>query len=253
MDKSLVFFDLDGTLLHLVDGEKRFFKEDIDALHRLKAAGHEIFVNSNRSLSLMPKELLDAAGFDGLVCGCTYIEHHGKVLHRKLISDDVIRRLCYYAYENGWRVGLEAEKEVYGVHGGIFHPAIDMTPNLSEYMKEPSKLLVTKFTFDREVTPEVIEMFPEIRFINMGRFAEGTASGYGKSFGMKLLGEKLGVERENLVAFGDSFNDYEMLRYAGISVLMSKGPREFDEFITLRTEKDVLGVSEAIDKIFFKD
>lgn len=251
MNKSLVFFDLDGTLYHWVNGEKRFFDEDIAALHRLKKAGHEIFVNSNRSRSLMPTDLLLAAGFDGLVCGCTYIEYHGEVLHRKAVEDDVVRRLCYFAYENGWRVGLECEKEVYGVHGGVFHPAIDMTPRLSEYMKEPSKLRITKFTFDRDVPNEVMAMFPEIKFINMGRYAEGVYKGYDKSFGMKLLGEKLSVKRENLVAFGDSLNDYEMLRYAGVSVVMHKGPREFDEFITLRTDNDILGVAEGIDKIFF--
>ncbi len=251
MNKSLVFFDLDGTLYHWIDEKKRFFDEDIAALHRLKKAGHEIFVNSNRSPSLMPKDLLDAAGFDGLACGCTYIEYHGEVLHRKAIDDDVVRRICYFAYENGWRVGLECEKEVYGVHGGIFHPAIDMTPRLSEYMKEPSKLRVTKFTFDREIPDEVMAMFPEIKFINMGRYAEGVYKGYDKSFGMKLLGEKLSVKRENLVAFGDSLNDYEMLRYAGVSVVMHNGPCEFDEFITLRTDNDILGVAEGIDKIFF--
>lgn len=251
MNKCLVFFDLDGTLYHGVSGKKVFFDEDIKALHRLKEAGHEVFVNSNRSLSLMPKDLLDAVGFDGIVCGSTYVEYHGEVLHRVLIDDDVVRRICYMAYENGWRIILECEKEVYGVHGGVCHPAVDMTSNLDEYMKDPSKLLVTKFTFDRDIPSDVMAMFPELKFINMGRYAEGIAKGYDKSFGMKLLGEKLGVKRENIVAFGDSLNDREMLRYAGVSVLMNHGPKEFDEFITLRTEKDITGVAEAIEKIFF--
>lgn len=253
MNRSLVFFDIDGTLLHRIDGEKRFLPEDVEAVQRLKAAGHEVFVNSGRSRSLMPKDMLDAFGFDGLVCGSTYVEYHGEVVHRKQISDDVVRRLCYYAEENGWHVGLECEKEVYGIHGGAFHPAIDMSDDLDTYMKEPSKLLVTKFTFDREATDEVKEMFPEIKFVNLGRYCEGLMAGYDKDFGMKFLGEMLSVKRENIVAFGDSLNDYEMFRYAGVGVLMNRGPKELDEFVTLRTDKTVGGVAEGIEKIFFKE
>ncbi|MBR5539023.1 MAG: HAD family phosphatase [Clostridia bacterium] len=251
MNKSLVFFDLDNTLLHRLDGKKSFVDEDINALHKLKEAGHEIFVNSGRSRSLMPDDLLDAVGFDGLICGSTYIEYHGEVIHHVIPDDDLIRRMCYFAHNEGWQVGLECEKEVYGIHGGIFHPAIDMSPSLDEFMKEPSKLLFTKFTFDRDVSSDVQEKFPEIKFINFGRFAEGIIAGYDKAFGMKLLGERLCVPRENLVAFGDSVNDYEMLRFAGVSVLMNNGPKEFDEFITLRTDKACGGVAEGIEKIFF--
>ncbi len=251
MDKSLVFFDLDGTLLHGGFGKNALSAENTKALLRLKEAGHEIFINSGRSPSLMPKDLLNEVDFDGFVCGSTYIEYHGEVLHRVIPDDDLIRRICYYTHNAGWRVGLECEKEVYGINGGIFHPAINMSPRLDEFMKEPSKLLVTKFTFDRDVTDEVKRMFPEIYFINFGGFSEGIIAGYNKAFGMKFLEERLGIEHKNIVAFGDSVNDIEMLRYAGISVLMHSGPKEFDEFITFRTDTDRNGVCEGINKIFF--
>nr|MBQ5811695.1 HAD family phosphatase [Clostridia bacterium] len=254
MNKCLVFFDLDGTLLHKLEGnsKNRFSSENIEALEKLKAAGHEIFVNSGRSLSLLPKELLDTVKFDGLICGTTYIEYHGEVLHRKLVPDEDVRSICRFAYERGYGLGVECEKEVYGVNGGAFHPCIDMTDNLDEYMKAPSELLVTKFTFDRAIDEKDIAMFSGMRFINSTFYSEAIPKGFDKAFGMKLLGEKLGVKRENLVAFGDAENDKEMLMYAGVSVLMNKGPKEFDEFITLRTEKNETGVAEGVDKIFFR-
>ena len=252
MNKCLVFFDLDGTLLHGLEsgGINCFSRENIEALEKLKAAGHKIFINSGRSLSLLPRDLLNAIEFDGFVCGTTYIEYHGEVLHRKLVPDEDVRKICNYAKENGIGLGVECEKEVYGVNGGAFHTCIDMTENLDEYMKEPSKLLATKFTFDRPIPEEVIATFPNMKFINSTFYSEAFPAGFNKAFGMKFLGEKLGIPRENLVAFGDAENDEDMLRYAGISVLMNKGPREFDEFVTLRTEKNETGVAEGISKIF---
>ena len=41
--------------------------------------------------------------------------------------------------------------------------------------------------------------------------------GMNKAYGLKLLGRKLGIEPSEMVAFGDSGNDVEMLRYAGMS------------------------------------
>ena len=75
MEKHLVFFDVDGTLLF----KNSICESDIKALNALKAAGHEIFLNTGRSRSILPKELLKAVKFDGFICGSVYIEYHGKV------------------------------------------------------------------------------------------------------------------------------------------------------------------------------
>ncbi len=49
---------------------------------------------------------------------------------------------------------------------------------------------------------------------------EVTAAGISKASGLRALGERLGIPPEAMIAFGDSDNDVEMLRYVGLGVAM---------------------------------
>ncbi|MBQ6893114.1 MAG: HAD family phosphatase, partial [Clostridia bacterium] len=212
MEKHLVFFDVDGTLLfHNTNVQK----SDVDALCRLKAAGHEIFLNTGRSRSILPADLLKNVKFDGFICGSTYIEYHGKVLHRKCIDDESLRDFCRYAKDNDVSLLLEGEKESYGINGGCFHPCIDITEALEDCLLEPSFMQVTKMTADRDIPKRVAMRFKNIRCINFGGYSEQIVAGYDKAFGMKMLCDKLKVSYENTVAFGDSVNETEMLKFSG--------------------------------------
>lgn len=247
MEKHLLFFDIDGTLLFR--GE--ICEQDVSALRRLRAHGHEIFINSGRSRSVLPKNLLDTIEFDGFICGSTYVEYHGEVLHRVLVDDDTIRAVCRYAKQNGVRMLLEGETDAYGIYGGAFHACVDITDTLDAYLEEPSHMRVTKITFDRDLPPEIAETFSGVRVINFGGYSEAIVRGYDKAFGMRLLSEKLGVPRERTVAFGDSVNDTEMIAYAGRSVIMRSTPASLDKYATLRAESDFGGVAFGINKLFF--
>ena len=248
MEKHLVFFDVDGTLLF---GHKEICESDIKALRKLQAAGHEIFINTGRSRSIVPKELLKAVKFDGFVCGSVYVEYHGKVLHRAYVDDETLRGFCRYARDNGIRLILEGEKESYGVNGGCFHPCIDITEALEDCLIDPSFMKVTKMTADCDVPPRVSARFPNIRCINFGKYSEQIVAGYDKAFGMKMLCDKLKVPYTNTAAFGDSVNDVEMLKFANKAIIMHSAPNKLDEYATLRTEADQGGVAEGIEKIFF--
>ena len=49
---------------------------------------------------------------------------------------------------------------------------------------------------------------------------EVTAAGVSKASGLMVLGERLGIPPEAMIAFGDSDNDLAMLRYVGLGVAM---------------------------------
>lgn len=248
MEKQLVFFDVDGTLMF---GHNHICDEDVEALNRLQAAGHEIFINTGRSRSLIPQRLLKEVKFDGFVCGSTYVEYHGKVLHSLCIDNESIAGFCRYAKESGISVILEGEKQAYGINGGCFHPCIDITEALEECLVDPSFMRLTKMTTDCDIPKRVAMRFPKIRFINFGTYGEQIVAGYDKAFGIKMLCDKLSVPYKNTVAFGDSLNDVEMLKFVGKGVAMKSAPASFDEYVYLRTEADEGGVCEGINKIFF--
>ncbi len=248
MEKKLVFFDVDGTLMF---NNTVIYQSDVDALNRLQKAGHEIFLNTGRSRSVLPRELLKKVRFDGFICGSSYVEYKGKVLHRAELDAEALRGFCRYAKESGICLLLEGEVQSYGINGGCFHPCVDITEALEDCLEDVASLRVTKLTADCDIPPRVSSRFKGLRFINFGGYSEQIAYGYDKAFGMELLCRRLSVSRENTVAFGDSVNDTEMLKFANVGVIMHHAPHSLDEYAAYRASSAEGGVCEGIEKIFF--
>ena len=71
-----------------------------------------------------------------------------------------------------------------------------------------------------------------------------------KGVGVAAVARELGVSREEVMAIGDNFNDIEMLRYAGVGVVMSNADPsllELDGFHTT-SSNDEDGVAVAIER-----
>lgn len=59
----------------------------------------------------------------------------------------------------------------------------------------------------------------------------------------------LDLSREQLIAFGDGFNDLTMLRFAGMGVAMANAAEEVKavaDFVTLSNDED--GVGHAVEQ-----
>ncbi len=251
MEDCLVFFDVDGTLLFR---NNYISPRTIAQINRLRGAGHRIFINTGRCRALIVPELTRSISFDGFVCGSTYVEYHGEVLHAKRIDPDTVRAVCAFCLENGVHGVLEGERQVYSVCGGVFHKTLDITEHMEEYMADPDRMRLTKFTFSRALTPAEAARFPALRIINFGdAYSEGILFGYTKAFGMELLSQKLSVPRARIVAFGDSVNDIEMLQYAKTGVIMKSSDPSLDVYAAFRAGSDEEGVAEGIEKLFFKE
>lgn len=66
---------------------------------------------------------------------------------------------------------------------------------------------------------------------------------------MPGLIERLGLEREDVIACGDGLNDLSMIRYAGLGVAMANAQPEVKEaadVVTLSNDED--GVAEVIER-----
>ncbi|MEI7884251.1 MAG: Cof-type HAD-IIB family hydrolase [Clostridia bacterium] len=85
---------------------------------------------------------------------------------------------------------------------------------------------------------------------SLPNFIEIESGGVDKSTGLKILAEHLDIKREQIIAFGDNFNDLEMLEYAGIGIAMGNAPKEVKfkaNFVTKSNEKD--GIEKALTSI----
>ena len=91
MDKKIVFFDIDGTLID----EKTFQvpQSAIDAIHLAQANGHVLVVNTGRP-NVAVDRIIKEIGFDGFICGCgTYIEYKGEVILHNTLSEELRKNI----------------------------------------------------------------------------------------------------------------------------------------------------------------
>lgn len=75
-----------------------------------------------------------------------------------------------------------------------------------------------------------------------------------KADGLRQLAEYLGISQQEIMAIGDSNNDYAMLKYAGISVAMGNAAdriRQISDYVTKSNDQD--GVAWAIKKLIFHE
>ena len=67
---------------------------------------------------------------------------------------------------------------------------------------------------------------------------------------MKSVLEKYNISREETAAFGDGFNDAEMLRFAGVGVVMGNAPEELKkQFKNVADTNDNDGLGKYILKL----
>ena len=71
-----------------------------------------------------------------------------------------------------------------------------------------------------------------------------------KATGIAVLLDHYGIDRSEALAFGDNYNDIEMLRYVGHSVAMGNAPDEIKDIADSVTEaNDADGIYHFLKKI----
>ena len=88
MEKKIVFFDIDGTI---IDNDTHKIPESTrEAIGKMRRNGHIAVVNTGRTWVSIDQELKEME-FDGYICGCgTYIWYQGEWLLKKRLP----QKLC---------------------------------------------------------------------------------------------------------------------------------------------------------------
>ena len=237
MDRKLLFFDIDGTLLPTVDGQ--IPESTIQAVKKAQEAGHYIFINTGRCNCMIPKQLKDI-DFDGYLCGCgTYVTLHGEVLTNQVFDQKRGRKLVEHARNLNLVVLPEGNDSCYFDSLGPRNPWVDFTG--SQIFKEfPDKLkdlnTVDNLAFckfcaivpTKEQLQELLEPFSDyFEAIDRGdSFYEVVPIGYSKASAIDTVIDHLGQSLDDCYVFGDSSNDLSMLTHVKHSIAMGNSSEE---------------------------
>ena len=210
---SIIFFDIDGTVMDL-DGT--IPPSAVTAVRRLRQAGHHCVINTGRPRLAMDPQLMDM-DFDGLVCSCgQYIQLDGKIIRhvgfdretsRKILEigrrcrvdmyfEEAERIWCDtpHGIENRELRGAIARLEARGVRVGQPDGDPDFHCDKVCVLTAPDSLR-EKF---------LAEVAPMCQIIDRGNMLELPVRGYSKASGCLAVAQALGEGLAGCYAIGDS-------------------------------------------------
>lgn len=150
-------------------------------------------------------------------------------------------------------------KMTIGVGDPLFYP-INFVDSISEQMIEepmaPSKIQVQFFNEQeqKKAMEHLERIIVGVRFLPSanGRI-DIVRTGVSKARGLQVLGQKLGIAADQMVAIGAQDNDVEMINQVGLGVAMGNASlpvKEAADWLTRSTEQN--GVSYMIKEVFRK-
>lgn len=267
MNRKIVFFDVDGTL---VDARGKVTESAVEAIRQLRKNGHLAFINSGRTLfDLEGNPEVAKPGFDGYVGGCgTHIRVQGVDLRCAVIPMEYHQILVRSAKENHIRLFLEGadgiyismdRKEQMGLElllGRLKDSLIDIPEKKildPEYVKEGRPAMhIQKFLSWSETKEERDRFAEDLKELLTPIYKEDgcgefVMNGYDKGEAILFLLEYYGLTREDCYVFGDSENDIAMFECCRHSILMGNGSESLKtqvEYVTDSVEKD--GIAKAL-------
>lgn len=253
------FFDIDGTLVSLK--KKVYPASTKPALERLRKSGVKCFVATGRSkFEIKTEHLLDGLEFDGILTnnGQDAYAADGSLLYGKPIDPKEAEAVLNWVEENGcacWMVS--AERSILNLRNERVMQAMEaihtQPPEIGE-LREMLSMPIYKIVLFlyREEMPAVMPCAPTSRmtqWYNCGH--DIISSDGGKKNAMLEILQRYGISPEECIAFGDSENDIEMLRAAGIGVAMGNGTQECiaaADFVTADCDED--GIQKALEHFY---
>ncbi|MDR3599909.1 MAG: Cof-type HAD-IIB family hydrolase [Desulfosporosinus sp.] len=259
----LVAMDLDDTLLR---DDWTISPRVVEAIQKAQAQGVKMTIATGR-MSLSARPYVEQLGVDVPVITChgAMIQHvlSGDILFRRVIPSTVADELVRYVSKRGFYAQVYLKNRVIATELNQWsreYARIASVPieeeNLSSLLaQEPEgveKILLMAEEADLDqLAPVLKQHYGEKVHITKSKpcFLEMIDYSVNKGVALASLAEHLGIVQQDVMAIGDSFNDLEMIKYAGLGVAMGNARSEIKEqadIITVSNEED--GVAEAIER-----
>lgn len=275
---KMIAFDLDGTAL---DDKKTMTPRTKSALEKAVEQGIEIVPATGRAFCGVPEIVTSLKGVryvltsnGAAVCEiktgkCIYENNMPlaqtlplmeKLEPLEIMADAFVEGLCYMKKKNQRlieRIDVSAEMKDYLVNSRI------CVENVTEFLREKGadieklSILFAKNpdgTFqNKDEVIAILKEFPEFIFVSGGLDnIEVTVKSASKGDAVIKLGKILNIRREEIMAFGDSGNDLEMIRAAGVGVAMENAEQEIKEAADVITGSNVEdGMAHTIETMVF--
>lgn len=240
MKQKLVAIDLDGTTLN---DHSQITRETKQVITRIIEQGHIVSIVTGRPYRTSQQyyKQLDLktpiVNFNGAWCHHPKDEEWENSYHQHLNRELALSFTDLNKYSTVKLIAAETPDRVYadrpnGEAKGYGYSLENLKtyPFKEEYLKE-NPTSVNVFTDHEHTIPflqdKIAEEYgEEVEVRTWGGQSptlEIVKAGVQKAMGVEEIADYYNIGRENIIAFGDEDNDYEMIQYAGHGVVMKNG------------------------------
>lgn len=230
MEKKIVFFDLDGTLLN---EEKKLLESTKRAVRLLQKNGIYTAIATGRiptQFDWIRKEL----NINSYVCiNGQYVVFEGKEIYSNPIDPLLLDDIASVVEKNGDALAYCNHEYVKSSTGNNQHIATSFQNLLSVYPEVDREFYKHSPVYQGHLYCEIddeqfySERYPQFSFVKWDRnAADFLPKGCSKATGIHKLLEAVQIKNENCYAFGDGLNDVEMLSSVGTGIAMGNAVPE---------------------------
>lgn len=255
----MIVTDLDGTLYRDIDNFdlKRFYRIYND----LKKLGIRFVIASGNQYHLIKGLFRDIIDEITVISeNSSLIMENDQEIFATHMSNDELYRLCENLNQFKVRYLICGKRSAYVLRrdeNDCFSdpkhfPEIEM---IDDYKSIDDHILKISFNDHFSEGDEIKKTVNSIIDDNMEIIATGFTAydivkkGINKAFGVRLLTSRYHLDQSQIMAFGDSDNDIEMLRYAGHPYIMANARKEYrDMFDNIAPECQNDGVLVTLEE-----
>ncbi|HCQ5549180.1 TPA: HAD family phosphatase [Clostridioides difficile] len=263
MEYKLIVTDMDGTLL---GNNHKVTDENKTALQKVIKNGINVTLATGRAFD-SAKCNVDFLKEDMPIIACNgslIREQNGNIIYSNKIDTttclnilDVLDKYDIYYQCNSIDSMLSKKIEGREDRLSVFLGSETEVIIRDDLREEIFKKDILKFVIIEEKNPSILdEIRKELRKVQGIKITsswpnniEVMNEGVDKGNAVKILAEKMNIDREDIIAFGDNYNDIEMIKFAGLGVAMGNAEeliKQEADYVT-DTNQDS-GVAKAIYK-----
>lgn len=228
---KLAVFDVDGTLVE--EGNKGFSEKTLLMLNQLQANGIKVAIASGRPPFFVKGSLNKEFSFDYYVCvnGAYVADKNFKEVNRSPLSLEDVENLIEDFIKFDDAMMFQFDDAAYCYNGnkritsmvshwiGRIDVLVDHRNDRNRHLKDLPLGVVCN------IDPAHMEYYqtkyPHLAF---DAFSEDHydihMDNYSKADGVKIIADAQGIKMDEVIAFGDNYNDIQMLEAVGIGVAM---------------------------------
>lgn len=278
MNKKIIFFEVEGTLVDVRPAREYVPESTIKAVRETRKKGNLCFLCTGRSLAEIYPHILDV-GFDGIIgAGGGFVTIGDEMLYHKKVSDNDVHRVVDFFEENDYDYYLESNGGLFASENlvsrleKITYGDLENDENARKKKEEQPSHFITSliegesmyrsdvnkicFLENKDIPFQTFnDLFQMLSMSSCTVPAFGDDSGelsvvdVNKASAIETLIQHLNIPKENTFAFGDGMNDTDMLEYCHVGIAVGnakEGLKEIADEVCDDIAKD--GIYKAMKK-----